>query len=162
MRNMPAKISTNSKLLKTNLQELGQRLRDRRKELKVNSTDAAEASEISRVTLYRIEKGEPSVTMAAYMSVILALGLKLDVFDPQVVLKQNQDVNLPKKIRISNYKQLKRLAWQVKDTTELTPEEALNLYERNWRHVDLKAMEPKEKRFLEKLMKAFKRERMLV
>lgn len=159
---MPAKISTNSKLAQRQLRELGQRIRNRRKELKVNSTDTAEAAEISRVTLYRIEKGEPSVAMAAYMSVIIALGLKLDVVDSLIEKSAEKSVALPKKIRIANYKQLKRLAWQLDAKSELTPQEALNLYERNWRHVDLGEMDSKEKKFLESLLKAFKRERLLV
>ncbi|WP_374029954.1 helix-turn-helix domain-containing protein [Bdellovibrio bacteriovorus] len=158
---MPAKISSNSKLLKNSLRDLGQKIRDERKRLRISSTDVAEASEISRVTLYRIEKGEASVTMAAYLSVILALGLKLDLIDPNAA-DIKIPATLPKKIRLAHYEQLKRLAWQLKDTKELTPEEALSLYERNWRHVDIGAMEPKEKELLERLLKAFKRERLLV
>ena len=47
------------------LKALGAQLRAQRKALKVNATVAAEAAGISRVTLHRIEKGEPSVTMGA-------------------------------------------------------------------------------------------------
>lgn len=159
---MPAKISSNSKKLKKNLQDLGQKLRERRKELGVNSIETAEAAELSRVTLYRIEKGEPSVTMGAYLSVIIALGLKFDVVGSNSGSQEQPMTKLPKKIRIASYKQLKRIAWQLKDTKELTPEEVLNLYERNWRHVDVSSMESREKKLLESLLKAFGRERLLV
>lgn len=159
---MPAKISSNSKKLKKNLQDLGQKLRERRKELGVNSIETAEAAELSRVTLYRIEKGEPSVTMGAYLSVIIALGLKFDVVGFNSGSQEQPMTKLPKKIRIASYKQLKRIAWQLKDTKELTPEDVLNLYERNWRHVDVSSMESREKKLLESLLKAFGRERLLV
>jgi transcriptional regulator with XRE-family HTH domain len=36
------------------------------KALKVSATTAAEAAGMSRMTLHRIERGEPSVTMGAY------------------------------------------------------------------------------------------------
>jgi len=38
-------------------------LAEKRKALRVSATVAAEAAGMSRVTLHRIEKGEPSVTM---------------------------------------------------------------------------------------------------
>lgn len=144
------------------LQVLGQRLRDRRKELGISATTTAEAAEISRITLYRIEKGEPSVTMGAYLSVISALGLTIDLIDTVVKKKSDKKIKLPQKIRIANYKQLKRLAWQLKGTQELTPEEALDLYERNWRHVDVKALDSKERNLIKTLLAAFGRGRMLV
>ncbi len=55
-----------------------------------------------------------------------------------------------------------RLAWQMKSTAELTPEEALDLYERNWRHVDIKNMSEKEKELITTLLNAFGREKLLV
>jgi hypothetical protein len=43
------------------------------------------------------------------------------------------------------------LAWQVHGTDELTPREALGIYERNARHLDMKAMEPGERELLDAL-----------
>lgn len=37
---------------------------------------------MSRPTLYRIEHGEPSVTMGAYLAAIAAVGLELHLTDP--------------------------------------------------------------------------------
>lgn len=161
---MPAKSPPISKTLEKSLQGLGQRLRERRKELGVSAVAAAEAADMSRITLYRIERGEASVTMGAYLSVIFALGLALDLKDPLIKKTPQGDARnkLPKKIRIASYKQLKRLAWQLKGTQELTPQEALDLYERNWRHVDVAAMDSREKKLLEMLLTAFGRERLLV
>ncbi len=161
---MPAKSPVIRKSLEKNLQTLGQQLRDRRKDLGVSAVTAAQAAAMSRVTLYRIEKGEASVAMGAYLSVICSLGLALDLKDPsaQKNLPDKAKNKLPKKIRISNYKQLKRLAWQLKKTHELTPQEALDFYERNWRHVDINSMDSREKKLLEMLLAAFGRERLLV
>jgi len=39
----------------------------------------------------------------------------------------------------------------VHGTDELTPLEALSIYERNWRHVDVKAMEPREQQLVDAL-----------
>lgn len=160
---MPAKSPAISKTLEKKLQELGQRLRDRRKQLGVSATVAAEAAEMSRITLNRIERGEASVSMGAYLSVVASLGLEVDLKDPRAKkLSASVTEKLPKKIKIASYGQLKKIAWQLKDTTELTAQEALDMYERNWRHIDLKKMDNKEKKLLELLLASFGRERLLV
>lgn len=161
---MPAKSPSISKKLEKYLQVLGQRLRDRRKELGVSAVTTAEAAELSRITLYRIERGEASVAMGAYLSVIAALGLELDLKDPHFKKNPQEDIKkiFPKKIRIADYKQLKRLAWQLKGTQALSPREALDIYERNWRHVDVSSMDSREKKLLNTLLAAFGRERLLV
>ncbi len=58
------------------LRVLGTCLAEKRKALRVSATVAAEAAGMSRVTLHRIEKGEPSVTMGAWSKAIAALGLR--------------------------------------------------------------------------------------
>ena len=146
---------------RTVLQTLGQKLRDQRKRLGVSAVAAAEAAGLSRVTLYRIEQGEASVTIGAYVSVASALGLMLELVDPREQ-RPKGDSKLPKEIRIAEYKQLKKLAWQLKGSQKLSPQEALELYERNWRHVDIKAMDAKEKKLIELLLRGFGRERLLV
>jgi transcriptional regulator with XRE-family HTH domain len=121
---------------------------------------AAEAANISRITLHRIERGEISVAMGAYLNVILALGLKIELGLPN--RKTKKQSSLPQKIQLKDFKQLKKLGWQLKSTVVLSPKEALELYERNWRHVDIKSMDAKEKKFLKNLLAHFGRERMLV
>lgn len=160
---MPAKAPPVTMNLKKTLRQLGQEIRDRRKKLGVRAVAAAEAAGMSRITLYRIERGEASVAMGAYLSAVTALGLSLKLEDPEKPLRRDRAaLKLPKRIRWADYKQLKRLAWQLKDTQEITPQEALDLYERNWRHIDAQAMDAKERKFLEKLQAAFGRERLLV
>lgn len=119
---------------------------------------------MSRVTLHRIERGEPSVAMGAYLSAIFALGLELELSDPRQRKSRSQrlDRKPPSKIRPADYPQLKRLAWQLKGTKEISPKEALDIYERNWRHVDLKSMDARERDLVEMLLDAFGRERLLV
>ena len=161
---MPAASPPISASQKKALRELGRRIRSRRKELKINATVTAEASGISRVTLHRIEQGEPSVTIGAYISVIFALKLELELLEPEErVRREKQSAShLPADITLANYPELKRLAWQLKETQKITPKEALDLYERNWRHVDLKKMDIQERDFLKALLAAFGRERLLV
>lgn len=162
---MPAKAPFINKTQENDLRQVGQHLRDRRKELGVSATITAEAAGMSRITLYRIERGEASVAMGAYLSVIQALGLRFDLIDPQKkkqIQKEQSKKKLPKKIRVGDYKQLKKIAWQIKGTQELSAQEALDLYERNWRHIDLKTMDEPEKKLLELLLAAAGRERLLV
>ena len=142
------------------LQAIGGRIRAHRKAMRVSATAAAEASGMSRVTLHRIERGEPSVAMAAYMNAVAALGLELAIIDPQdrrgSPLKEGESARapssaLPSTIKLADYPQLKRLAWQLHGAAEVTPQDALGLYERNWRHVDASAMDPRERALVDAL-----------
>ncbi len=159
---MPAKTPAIAKSLKERLRQIGEQIRKRRKSLNISATTTSEAAELSRVTLHRIEKGEPSVTMGAYISVISALGLKLELKDSTSLKQKNSSYKLPKTIRIKNYGQLKRLAWQLDKDTELTPKDSLALYERNWRHIDFEAMDTNERSLLNALLVKFGKESLLV
>ncbi len=163
-KHMPSRSPSITETQKKVLRELGERLRDHRKKLGISAIATSEAAGMSRITLYRIERGEASVAMGAYISVIFALGLTLELADPRNKKRQqdSRPPKIPKKIRIANYPQLKRLAWQLKGTKELSAKEALDLYERNWRHVDVNAMDSREQKLIETLLAAFGRERLLV
>lgn len=50
------------------LREIGRHIRAHRRALRISAIATAEAAGISRVTLHRIEKGEPSVNAGAYAS----------------------------------------------------------------------------------------------
>lgn len=147
---MPARAPRGGKTASTRLVALGARIRLHRRALRVTAIDAAEAAGLSRMTLHRIEKGEPSVTMGAYMSAIAALGLELQLAEPGARSEKRGKDGLPRAIRVADYPQLKRIAWQLADT-ELTPKEAFALYERNWRHVDRKAMDDRERDLVRRL-----------
>ena len=122
---------------------LGGRLREARKQQQVSAAAAAEAAGMSRVTLHRIERGEPSVTIGAWLAVASALGLRFGLADPAGAAKAG---SLPtgKRIRLADFPQLKQLAWQLQGAKEVTPQEALSLDERNWRHVDRASLTMKE------------------
>lgn len=161
---MPARSSPISEALRKTLRDLGQKLRSRRKRLGISVVTAAEAAGMSRITFHRIERGEPSVSMGAYLSALSAMGLELGLSEAR---RKNEGARqtgtrLPDQIRIASYPELKRLAWQLKGEKALTPKEALALYERNWRHLDVDAMNARERELLRALLNAFGRERLLV
>jgi hypothetical protein len=93
--------------------------------------------------------------MGAYMSAIAALGLELQLADPGARKEKPGKAALPRTIRVADYPQLKRIAWQLGDTA-LTPKEIFALYERNWRHVDRKAMDDTERELVRRLATHFR------
>jgi hypothetical protein len=60
------------------LADLGERIRLARLRRKFSSETLAARSSISRMTLYRVEKGDPSVLMVTYLRVLAALQLVED------------------------------------------------------------------------------------
>ena len=164
---MPALAPAIGHLLAARLMTLGVRIRDHRKAMRISATDAAEAAGMSRVTLHRIERGEPSVAMAAYFSATAALGLELQVVSPPQRTRDGRvdliaPSELPETIRLADHPQLARLAWQQHGVVEVSPAEALSLYERNWRHVDLQAMGPHERALVQALADRLSAGRLLV
>ena len=155
---MPAPPRVISNTTATRLSALGLRIRTRRKALALSATVVAEAAGLSRVTLHRIEKGGPAVTMAAYLNVMAALGLDLSLSVPadQAAVAPAADHTgwIPVRVRRGDYPQLKQLAWQVHGIDELTPAEALSIYERNWRHIDVSALQPHEQQLVDALRQA--------
>ncbi len=137
----------------SSLAALGQALRDHRKTLRVSATTAAEAAGMSRVTLHRIERGEPSVTMGAYCGAAAALGLRFTLVAGLVTALPDvgQRSALPATVRLADYPALQRLAWQLDRSAELAPADALALYERNWRQLDATALLPAERALVDAL-----------
>lgn len=87
------------------LRKLGQDIRDARRRRRIPVQIAAERASISRMTLLKIEKGEPGVAMGSYATVLFVLGLAdrvADIADPKndaIGLQLDED-RLPKRIRI--------------------------------------------------------------
>ncbi len=154
---MPQKSPPLTELTTAKLQSLGASLAARRKALGVSATVAAEAAGMSRVTLHRIEKGEPSVTMGAWSNAIAALGMHLQLQDHETAKPTPADRSgwWPVRILLADYPQLKALAWQVHGTDHLTPVEAFDIYERNARHLDLSTMAAQEQALWQALQEAF-------
>lgn len=163
MRNIvPAKAPTVGSLLEAQLKNMGERIRTHRELQKLSAIVVAEAAGMSRVTLHRIERGMPSVTMGAYLSAITALGLQIDLSDPKAPPDGKSEVSLPARVRLDAYPQLKGLAWQLHGVTELTPVDALSLYERNWRHIEQAKLEPAERALVQTLVDQIGGGRLLV
>lgn len=154
---MPAKAPAVTGNIAAKTLDLGRKIRLRRKALGISATVTAEAAGMSRVTLYRIENGEPSVTIGAYFNVLAALGLDFDLKLP--LSQEHHDADpclinwIPVRINLADYPMLKQLAWQVHGTDELTPKEALSIYERNWRHLEPEAMTVQERQLVNALRK---------
>ena len=159
---MPSQAPATAEAAQAQLGPIGMRIRSQRKFLGVSATVAAQAAGLSRVTLHRIERGEPSVTIGAYLNAIVALGLELSLFDPHPHAKPQREAMLPTAIVLADHAQLRQLAWQLPGVTVLTPPEALQLYERNWRHVDTAAMDEAERELVATLVRDVGGGRLLV
>lgn len=129
---------------------LGAQLRAARKAQKVSAVALAEVAGLSRLTLHRIERGEPGVAMGHWLAVAQALGWQFQLRAPG----QEPPADLPESIVLDDYPALRQLAWQLPGGSELDPAAALALYERNWRHVDVDALSPRERAFIRALTRA--------
>lgn len=139
------------------LTALGRAVRDTRKGLGLSAVSVAEAAGLSRPTLHRIEKGEASVSLGAVQQVLTVLGLSIAC----VPLAASRGAGasragwLPARIRSADYPWLRQLAWQLHGPQDLTPREALGIYERNMRHLDAVTLTPDEKDLIDALRLAF-------
>jgi transcriptional regulator with XRE-family HTH domain len=88
------------------LRKLGHDIRDARRRRRIPVAILAERASISRMTLNRIEKGDPRASVGAYATVLFALGMAdrlADVADPRhdSVGLELEEEHLPKRIRLS-------------------------------------------------------------
>ena len=140
------------------LAAMGRKIRQQRKALRINATTTAEAAGISRVTLYRIECGEASVSMGAYLNAATALGMNLEVTIPEDTSQKRPEAAkeaFEGLIRISDYPQLRQISWHLAGLDKVTPADALRIYERNWRHVDQQAMDEHEQALVRYLVENY-------
>ena len=95
-----------------------------------------------------------------------AVGLELELVDPRAPGRRQGRARgkppYPARIRLADYPQLKRLAWQLHGVATLTPEDALGLYERNWRQVDTAALDDAERALVNALVQHVGGGRLLV
>ena len=78
------------------LSELGENIKLARLRRKLTMEQVAERANLSRSTLWMIEKGAPRVAMGAYAQVLFVLGLEKDF------LKLAQDDRLGRKLQDAN------------------------------------------------------------
>ena len=155
---MKKKIEKISDDAVSQLADIGQLIRQHRKSFKITANATGETAGISRVTLHRIEKGEPTVSMGAYLNVISALDLNLHL-SAKTDIGNTANVGsvgkLPVRLSLSDYPQLKELAWHVQGVNELSLVEAHSIYERNKRFLDTENLSDSEQELIELLGVAF-------
>ncbi|HWO30665.1 MAG TPA: hypothetical protein VNO32_17870 [Candidatus Acidoferrum sp.] len=89
------------------LLKLGKDIREARIRRRIPTAVMANRASITRMTLYKIEKGSPSVSIAAYSTVLFILGM-FDRFAEIANAKFDEvgrplsDEQLPKKIRLES------------------------------------------------------------
>jgi transcriptional regulator with XRE-family HTH domain len=79
------------------LKEFGENLKLARLRRKLSTQQVSERAQIVRSTLWRIEKGSPSVAIGTYLQVLFVLGLEKDflkVATDDVLGRKLQDANL--------------------------------------------------------------------
>ena len=87
------------------LAKLGRDIREARIRRRIPTAVMAERAQMTRVTLYKIERGVPGVAMAGYATVLFVLGMidriaeLADVKSDEVGLALDQE-RLPKRIRL--------------------------------------------------------------
>ena len=80
------------------LVSLGERLRVARLRRRYSAESVAKRAGVARGTLYRVEEGDPGVSLATYASVLRVLGLQGDldlVARDDVLGRKLQDLKLP-------------------------------------------------------------------
>jgi hypothetical protein len=113
----------------------------------------AAAAGLSRVTLHRIETGNPSITLGAHLNALDALDMSLCACDGRP--EPAPAPRAPGTVRVGDYPQPKSISWQLRDDTEMTEEEALRHYARSWRYIDEGALEDAERALIEHLRDAY-------
>lgn len=87
------------------LKNLGQGLSEARRRRRIPAALLAERTSINRMTLHKIERGDPGVAMGSYATVLFSLGLiehlqaMADVRNDSVGLSLDEE-NLPRRIRL--------------------------------------------------------------
>lgn len=99
---MPAKAQPTFASEQALLSGLGERLRLARLRRGFSADIVAERAGLSRVTLFRAEKGEPAVTLGSYLKILGVLHLERDleqIAQDDILGRRLQDLELPKKRR---------------------------------------------------------------
>ena len=91
------------------LRKLGHDIRDARRRRRIPVAILAERASISRMTLSKVEKGDPGVSAGTYATILFTLGMAdrlADVADPRhdTVGRELEEEHLPERIRLSRRK----------------------------------------------------------
>lgn len=114
-------------------------------------------------TLQRLAKGFPIVAIteprqSGNGNIVNTLGLQIQTKskagfgeEPQAGAQTSV---IPSEIKLTEYPQLKQLAWHIHGLDALTPIEAFGIYDRHWRHLDATSLTPLEKSLIDALKRA--------
>ena len=91
------------------LRKLGQDINDSRRRRRIQLTLMADRTGLSKATLSKIEKGDPSVSLGGYALVLFVLGLteqleNLVDANHDLIGRRLEEDNLPKRIRLPSKK----------------------------------------------------------
>jgi len=87
------------------IHKLGQDIRDARLRRRIPTEILAQRASISRTTLYKVEKGDPNVSLSTYATILFSLGLidrlgnLADAGEDKLGRQLDED-HLPKRIRL--------------------------------------------------------------
>ena len=89
------------------LRKLGHDIKDARRRRRITMAIAAERASISKPTFIRVERGDPSVSMGSYATVLYVLGMAdrlgdLAASKNDPVGLQLEEENLPQRIRVAH------------------------------------------------------------
>lgn len=87
------------------LRKLGRDIRDARRRRRIPSAILAERTSVSRMTLFKVEQGDPGVAFGTYATVLFVLGMLdrlADLADPRydTLGRELEDERLPQRIRL--------------------------------------------------------------
>lgn len=103
---MPRTIPTLPVPVRRALRKLGSDIRDARRRRRIPTAVMAERAMISRPTLVKVEKGDPSVSLGIYATVLFVLGMvdrlsSLADVSKDTVGLELEDERLPERIHLS-------------------------------------------------------------
>jgi len=89
------------------LHKLGQDIKDARRRRRIPIKLMAERAGVSRATIAKIEKGDPTTSMSGYASVLFVLGMVARINDlvdaaHDLTGRRLEEEKLPKRIRLPN------------------------------------------------------------
>lgn len=131
------------------LADLGGHIKQLRKSHNLSAQSLASIAGISRVTLHRVESGEPGVAAGAYAAVLAALGSTL------AATGQSVDFALPSYVYVDDYPVLRSMSWQLREGILITPAEAWQIYSRHSDLLDTSVVALQEARLLRALKRKF-------
>lgn len=87
------------------LRKLGQDINDARRRRRITAQLMAERAGLSRSTIAKIEKGDPTASMGSYGAVLFVLGMEKRLSDlvdsmHDLLGRRLEDENLPKRVRL--------------------------------------------------------------